>query len=74
MIATDLKMVSYLPKMASTTINKKDDKTYKPRFFSKDFIEDHPDPKMDEHRLDEKKLKEYGIIVTNIRRELEDAA
>ena len=29
---------------------------------------------MDEHRLDEKSLKEYGVIITNIRRELEDEA
>ena len=49
-------------------------KGYKPRFFSSDFKEEHPDPKMEEHQLEVDKLKEYGVIITNIRRQLEDRA
>ena len=70
-IAIDLQMVSFLPKVSSTAIYRKDGPTWRARFFSKDFIDEHPDPSMEEHRLDEKRLKEYGVLVTNIRRELE---
>ncbi len=73
-IATDLQLVSYLPKVSSTAIYRKEDTTWKARFFSKDFIDEHPDPSMDDHRLGEKRLKEYVILVTNIRKELEDQA
>ncbi len=67
-------MVSFLPKVSNTSIYRKEEAAWKARFFSKDFIEQHPDPNMDEHQLSEKELKEYGILVTNIRRELEDEA
>ncbi len=73
-IAIDLQMVSFLPKVSNTSIYRKEEAAWKARFFSKDFIEQHPDPNMDEHQLSEKELKEYGILVTNIRRELEDEA
>ena len=67
-------MVSYLPKVTDTEIYRKEGKTCKPLFFSKDFLEEHPNPKMANHQLTEKQLREQGVIVTQIRRELEDAA
>ena len=37
-IATDLQLVSYLPKMSSTAIYRKEDTKWRARFFSKDFV------------------------------------
>ena len=73
-IATDLQTVQYLPKIGSMGGVSGRNEDYKLRFFPPDFKEEHPDPKMEEHQLEVDKLKEYGIIITHIRKQLENKA
>ena len=73
-LATSLIMAGYLPKAQVQATSLGDDEELQPRFHHKDFIAANPEPTVDAHRLSVDQLKQYGIIVTSIRKQLEDAA